>query len=103
MGLVTSPRYAKKHVSLRKSNENTVRRWKYLESVKKKQLPFDKPSNNIFLFYFFKVLDSKCLFIGLDFEILTTEIRQKLLEIYQLKDKMSFSREADFGNFRLVI
>ena len=37
--------------------------------------------------------------LGLNFDTSATQMRYKLLEIYQLKDIISFSREADFGNF----
>ena len=46
-----------------------------------------------------KSLDSTYLFIDVDLDISATQIRQKLLEIYQLESRISFSREADFGHF----
>ena len=44
-------------------------------------------------------LDSKIIFINLAFDTSTSQIRYKLLEIYRLKDRVLFSKEAGFGNF----
>ena len=44
-------------------------------------------------------LDSESIFINLDYDTSTSQIQQKLLEIHQLKDRVSFSREADFCDF----
>ena len=38
--------------------------------------------------------------MDLDFDTSTTQIRQKLLEIYQVEDKISFSHKAEFGKFQ---
>ena len=44
----------------------------------------------------------KSIFINLDFDTSASQVRYKLLEIYQLKDEVSFSREADFGVFGVI-
>ena len=43
-------------------------------------------------------LDSESLYINLDFDTSATQIQSQLLEIYQVKDRISFLREADFGD-----
>ena len=43
--------------------------------------------------------DSASLFIDLDFDTSTSQIGLKLFEIYQHKNRISFSREAAFGDF----
>ena len=57
-----------------------------LQGDPKKVLPFDKASKNSLLFYYLNVLNHESLFINLDFDTSTSQIRLKLLEIYQLKD-----------------
>ena len=47
-------------------------------------------------------LDSESLFINLDFDISNSQMREELSEIYQLKDRISFSREADIGDFWVI-
>ena len=47
--------------------------------------------------------DSKYLFTDLDFDTSATQIRQKLLEIHQFKEKISFSLETEFEKFWLKI
>ena len=49
-----------------------------------------------------QVEDFLYLYIDLNFDTLTTKILIKLMEIYQPKDKISFSREADFSHFGVI-
>ena len=68
-----------------------------------KVLLFDKLSNKRLSFYYLNVFRFfKSIFINLDFDTSTSQIRCKLLEIYRLKDRVSFSREADFGDFGVI-
>ena len=47
-------------------------------------------------------LDSENIFINLDFDTSTSQIRYKLLERYQFEDRASFSRETDFDDFGVI-
>ena len=47
-------------------------------------------------------LDSKYSFTALDFDTSTSQIRQKLSEIHQLKDKISLSWYAEFGKYWVI-
>ena len=42
------------------------------------------------------------MFLDLDLDTSVTQIRQKLLEIYQLKDQISFPIEANLGHFWMI-
>ena len=67
-----------------------------------KVLLFDKSLNNGLLFYYLKCLDSEYLFLNLDFDISTTKLQEKLLEINQLKKKTSFSWYPEFEKFWVI-
>ena len=62
-----------------------------LRGVSKKYSRLTKNQTIAFRYIVLKFLDSNYLFIDLDFGTSATQIRQKLLEIHQLKDKISFS------------